>query len=93
MIRKKGYKPQPLKTTNCGEILFPRVETNGATCHIAGLRVGKECVRICNEQTTCSDVVSLFSIRQTGYQKLQYDKERPARFSTAEITTARIGEK
>ncbi|GFU55397.1 uncharacterized protein TNCV_2549861 [Trichonephila clavipes] len=85
-----------------------QVETNGATCHTAGLRVrsesshmvqddmngktleklvsfgsessdtifmGKECFRICNEQTTCSEIVSLFAIRQTGCRKPQYDRE------------------
>ncbi|GFX03850.1 hypothetical protein TNCV_2114221 [Trichonephila clavipes] len=42
--------------------------------------MGKECVRICNEQTTCIEIVSLFSIRQTGCRKPQYDRKRSAKF-------------
>ncbi|PRD23604.1 UNVERIFIED_CONTAM: hypothetical protein NCL1_45931 [Trichonephila clavipes] len=55
--------------------------------------MGKDCVRICNEQTTCSEVVSLFSIRQTGCRKPQHDRGsgRPSS-STTEITRARNGE-
>ncbi|GFT30198.1 hypothetical protein TNCV_3466691 [Trichonephila clavipes] len=41
--------------------------------------MGKEYVRICNEQTTCSEIVSLFSIRLTGCRKPQYGRERPAK--------------
>ncbi|GFV83575.1 uncharacterized protein TNCV_5120651 [Trichonephila clavipes] len=37
-------------------------------------------------------MVSLFSIRQTGCRKPQYGRERPAKFSTTEINTARIEE-
>ncbi|GFW00741.1 hypothetical protein TNCV_2305141 [Trichonephila clavipes] len=40
----------------------------------------KECVRICIEQTACSEIVSLFSIRQKGCRKPQYDRERLAKF-------------
>ncbi|GFW16969.1 uncharacterized protein TNCV_2760971 [Trichonephila clavipes] len=52
----------------------------------------KECVHICNEQTTCIETVSLFSIRQTGCRKLQHDESVRPSSSTTEITTARIGE-
>ncbi|GFU92078.1 hypothetical protein TNCV_1659101 [Trichonephila clavipes] len=38
--------------------------------------MGKECVCICNEQTTCSEIVSNVSIRQTGCRMPQYDGER-----------------
>ncbi|GFX31805.1 hypothetical protein TNCV_171381 [Trichonephila clavipes] len=37
------------------------------------------------EQATCSEMVSLFSIRQTGCRKPQYDREQPAKFFTAQI--------
>ncbi|GFU19472.1 hypothetical protein TNCV_4371491 [Trichonephila clavipes] len=42
--------------------------------------MGKVCVRICNEQTICSNIVSLFSIMQIECRKLQYDWERSAKF-------------
>ncbi|GFX73684.1 hypothetical protein TNCV_4290001 [Trichonephila clavipes] len=36
--------------------------------------MGKECIRICNEHAPCSEMVSLFSIRQTGCRKPQFGK-------------------
>ncbi|GFX27123.1 uncharacterized protein TNCV_440291 [Trichonephila clavipes] len=58
----------------------------------------KECVHIChsqsnrgslwgrsNEQTTCSEMASLFLTKRTGCRKPQYGKEWSAKFFTARI--------
>ncbi|GFW74078.1 uncharacterized protein TNCV_4176251 [Trichonephila clavipes] len=52
----------------------------------------KECVRICIEQTVRSEIVSLFSIRQKGCRKPQYDWERPAKFFNGRNLHGTIGE-
>ncbi|GFW41976.1 hypothetical protein TNCV_6851 [Trichonephila clavipes] len=49
----------------------------------------KECVRIYNEQTTCSEIVSPFSIKRKGWRKPQYGWLSS---SPIKIPTARIGE-
>ncbi|GFY27908.1 hypothetical protein TNCV_4562621 [Trichonephila clavipes] len=54
------------------------VSFGSASCDL--IFMDKECVRICSEQRTCNEIVLLFSIRQTGCRKPQYDRERPTKF-------------
>ncbi|GFX64185.1 hypothetical protein TNCV_1508021 [Trichonephila clavipes] len=55
--------------------------------------MGKEYVHICNEQTTCNEIVSLFSIRRQDVENCSRILNGWTNSSTTEFNTARFEER